>query len=159
MIRTTNIAIKVLFLFLTILVFLWLFIFYAEKGQTRSDASKISESIGGQVYFLDVALTDAEKEKGLSGRSSLAPDTGMLFVFDKPGTYGFWMPDMSFPIDIIWLDQSCMVVGKTSMTPQSYPKIFYPDYPAEYAIELPLNAAKNIFEGYTLSCGSIKSVL
>lgn len=54
-------------------------------------------------YSLEVADSDAEREKGLGKRESLCAECGMLFVFEQPGRYAFWMKDMRFPLDIIWL--------------------------------------------------------
>lgn len=59
---------------------------------------------------VDLATTSEAVQKGLSGRSSLDQDKGMLFIFDKPSYYRFWMPDMNFPIDIIWIERN-QVVG------------------------------------------------
>lgn len=53
---------------------------------------------------LELATTDAARIQGLSGRERLDPDAGMLFVFDEPGIYPFWMKDMKFPIDILWIN-------------------------------------------------------
>ncbi|OGL95229.1 hypothetical protein A2348_02830 [Candidatus Uhrbacteria bacterium RIFOXYB12_FULL_58_10] len=54
---------------------------------------------------IDVEVADSAEERrvGLSGHAWLDADRGMLFLFDEPGRYGFWMKDMDFPIDIIWL--------------------------------------------------------
>jgi hypothetical protein len=48
----------------------------------------------------EVASNDTQKELGLSNRTCIGVNQGMLFVFDKPGKYDFWMKDMKFPIDI-----------------------------------------------------------
>ncbi len=50
-----------------------------------------------------VAKSVVARNRGLSGKSGLAPDEGMLFIFDAPAVYRFWMKEMRFPIDIIWL--------------------------------------------------------
>src|SRR3989338_8221873 len=61
----------------------------------------------------------------------------MLFIFDKPDNYGFWMKDMRFPIDIIWLDQNFKVVHvEKSVATSTYPKVFYPSGPATYVLEV-----------------------
>lgn len=59
--------------------------------------------IGDQVLEVEVQRTDAEHELGLSGRESLTDDQGMLFVFQVPYKPLFWMKDMRFPLDIIWI--------------------------------------------------------
>lgn len=58
----------------------------------------------------EVANTADSKKKGLSGRSSMEIARGMLFVFDKSSNYTFWMKDMKFLIDIIWIDENKKVV-------------------------------------------------
>lgn len=58
--------------------------------------------VKGQTFKVAIADTDEKRTKGLSGRDNLAQDQGMLFLFDKPGNYPFWMKDMRFPIDIIF---------------------------------------------------------
>lgn len=63
-----------------------------------------------QRIALEFADTALEREKGLSGRETLAAKTGMLFVFDSEGIYPFWMPDMKFSLDIIWLDGQNKIV-------------------------------------------------
>jgi uncharacterized membrane protein (UPF0127 family) len=60
--------------------------------------------INGHTIHLELAVTEAEKEKGLGYRDSLAADNGMLFVYDHPERYGFWMKGMRFPLDYIWIN-------------------------------------------------------
>jgi uncharacterized membrane protein (UPF0127 family) len=59
-------------------------------------------SIGKNVFAVELATTTIEQARGLSFRTSLAERTGMLFTF-SPGVQNFWMKDMHFPIDIIWI--------------------------------------------------------
>lgn len=66
--------------------------------------------INGFVLNIDVALTDKEKQDGLSIKSSMKENEGMLFIFDKPNYQSFWMKGMKFPIDIIWLNENLSIV-------------------------------------------------
>lgn len=59
--------------------------------------------VAGQTFSVSVARTDKEKQIGLSGKNSLPKNQGMLFVFDQPEFYSFWMKNMKFPIDIIYI--------------------------------------------------------
>lgn len=94
--------------------------------------------IGGRVIKVERAVTGEQRTYGLSARSGLAKDTGMLFVFTSDDTYGFWMKDMRFPIDIMWLDASYKIVDmKERVTPATYPTVFYPSVPAWYVLEVP----------------------
>jgi len=59
--------------------------------------------IGGTVFDVEIANTMVERANGLSFRPDLGDGTGMLFLFDSPGVLHFWMKDMNFPIDMIWI--------------------------------------------------------
>lgn len=86
---------------------------------------------------LEFAKSAQEQERGLSGRTSLAPLSGMLFLFDAPGLYGVWMKDMHFPLDILWLDGKKRVVAiEENALPSSYPHIFRPSVPARFILEV-----------------------
>jgi len=61
----------------------------------------------------------------------------MLFVFDKTSIVGIWMKDMLFDIDIVYVDENCIVVDYfDNVSPSSYPKIYYPSVPTKYVIEM-----------------------
>jgi uncharacterized membrane protein (UPF0127 family) len=64
----------------------------------------------GKALQVEVMATNADREMGLMFRRSLPEDRGMLFVFDEPGNYGFWMKNCRFPIDMVWLDDKRRVV-------------------------------------------------
>ena len=93
--------------------------------------------IAGKTIQVDLAQTPAELSRGLSGRRSLAEGTGMLFIFENPDTYGFWMKDMLFPIDIIWIDEGKIIHIEKNISPDTYPEIFTPNSPAKYVLEVP----------------------
>jgi uncharacterized membrane protein (UPF0127 family) len=65
--------------------------------------------INGHTIQLELAITEAEKEKGLGYRDTLAPNHGMLFVYQQKDRYGFWMKGMRFPLDYIWIDGNIIV--------------------------------------------------
>lgn len=69
------------------------------------------------VIQAEVADTEAKRQRGLMFRPSLAPDTGMLFVFDRPGFYPFWMQNCLISIDIIWLDEQGQVLSIAASVP------------------------------------------
>ena|SRR3989338_3297452 len=84
--------------------------------------------IAGQDIKVDLALTMSEKEHGLSGRTGLKEDEGLLFIFKQLGNYPFWMKDMNFPIDIIWIDGDLKVIYiKKDARPEFYPETYGPD--------------------------------
>lgn len=64
--------------------------------------------INQQVFQVEVADTEVERIQGLSGRSELGSD-GMLFVFDQPVRPGFWMKEMQFDLDFVWIKDNQVV--------------------------------------------------
>lgn len=60
-------------------------------------------TVGNAVFSVEIASTTMEQTLGLSGRSGLAENQGMFFIFNGPGVQNFWMKDMKFAIDIIWV--------------------------------------------------------
>jgi uncharacterized membrane protein (UPF0127 family) len=61
----------------------------------------------------------------------------MIFVFDQADIYAFWMKDMKFPLDIVWLNENREVINiKENALPESYPESFVPPQKSLYVIEL-----------------------
>jgi len=93
--------------------------------------------INRSVIYIEVAQTSEEKQQGLSGRQSLGNNEGLLFVYDQPEQHQFWMKDMNFPIDIIWIADDYRVVDITkNLTPDTYPERFTSSKPAQYVLEV-----------------------
>lgn len=77
---------------------------------TQVVSSKKEVSVSGKKIEVEVADTTAKRSLGLSKRSSLAPDSGMLFIFEKKQVIvNFWMKDMEIPLDIIWISDGKIV--------------------------------------------------
>jgi uncharacterized membrane protein (UPF0127 family) len=64
----------------------------------------------GNCFSVEIARTEAEKEKGLMFRKELDKKSGMLFIFDKDGIYPFWMKNTIIPLDIIGINENYEVV-------------------------------------------------
>lgn len=99
---------------------------------------------------VSVADTDALRKQGLSGVSDLASDEGMLFIFEKEGDYLFWMKDMNFPIDVIWIDDDLTIVHvEENVKPEHYPTRYGSPEPSRLVLETNAFFAKtfNIKEG------------
>lgn len=93
--------------------------------------------IGKNEILVEVADTELLQSVGLSGRDYLGENEGMLFVFDISEQYAFWMKDMRFPIDIIWISEDKKVADITkNLTPESYPAQYTPIVPVSLVIEV-----------------------
>lgn len=100
--------------------------------------------IGTVGISVEAAETPAEKAQGLSDRESLPQDQGLFFLFDELGQYRFWMKDMKFPIDIIWISSDKKVIDiSENLLPETYPATFGPGMPAQYAVEVNAFFARN----------------
>ncbi len=107
--------------------------------------------IGDQTVRVTVADTPESRERGLSGRDGLASDEGMLFVFPNDEYHMFWMKDMLFSIDIVWLSRDKTVVDiAEDVSPDTFPASFSPRALARYVLELPAG----FVEEYTIQIGN-----
>lgn len=99
---------------------------------------------GKAILRAQIARDDAAKQKGLSGRSSIARDAAMIFVFDKDGELPMWMKDMETSIDIIWLNDKKKVVHvENSVEPDFEPhEVYKSPLPARYVLETRAGTAK-----------------
>ena len=75
--------------------------------KTSSSGSRLQ--VGQATVKVEIRDDEAGRNLGLSGRPSLAENEGMLFVFDSPARYEFWMKDMNFPLDFIWINDGLVV--------------------------------------------------
>ncbi len=73
------------------------------------DKEKIK--IGNKTYLVELAISDQEREQGLSNRDSLNENSGMLFVWDEPDTVCMWMKDTKIPLDLVFIDEELSVVA------------------------------------------------
>jgi len=96
-------------IFLVIAVFLagvfWLLIKEKTALPRLSQFGNTEKEIhlNGNNFLAEVADTPEKRALGLSGRPELCPECAMLFIFEKPSTVSFWMKDMQFDLDIIWI--------------------------------------------------------
>lgn len=123
-----------------VLIFGSIFLFF-ERTLMKEGKVKVLK-INDVNIEVEVADTPETREKGLSGREKLPEGTGMLFIFDRPNQYGFWMKDMRFAIDIVWIDEKYHVVGiEREVLPSTFPQTFYPNQPIKYVLELPAGSS------------------
>jgi uncharacterized membrane protein (UPF0127 family) len=91
--------------------------------------------------WVQLADTPEERAKGLSGIPAISDNEGMLFLFSEPDYPSFWMKDMKFPIDIIWINGN-KIVGITdnvkveSKKTDSELRQYIPPAPADKVLEV-----------------------
>ncbi len=118
-----------------------LFVYSREAGESifSEYMSYEKETVSFNKLEIPVYLanTPRSRTQGLSNKTHLPENKGMLFVFEQSDAYSFWMKDMKFAIDMIWIDENGKVVFvKENATPESYPALFTPSKPALYVLEV-----------------------
>ena len=94
-------------------------------------------TLDGAKVYVKLATTPEQQQQGLSNTSALEADNGMLFIFPRDGEYAFWMKDMNYSLDIIWIDSSGHVVYiAPDLSPQTYPQTFQSDKSARFVLEV-----------------------
>lgn len=99
-------------------------------------------------FLVEVVSTPADLQQGLSGRKSMLPRQGMLFVFGSVGKQSMWMPNMNFPLDIVWVDVNKVIVkieeNATPCVDNHNCKSYGSGLPVLYGIELNAGDASRI---------------
>lgn len=107
-------------------------VFLLNKILPRNESSKMMPKVilGNSSVVVEIADTSEKTTQGLSDRETLCSDCGMLFIFNQPSIYSFWMRRMHFDIDMIWIkdDQVVDISHEAKIPPVEElesPKTFY----------------------------------
>ncbi len=95
-------------------------------------------AVNGVKIEVEVADTFLAREKGLSGREKLEENKGMLFVFEIKDFHSFWMKEMKFPIDIIWIsnDRIVDIAHNVPTVAGEFLKTYKPKEPVNFVLEV-----------------------
>lgn len=117
-----------------LLIFI-VFIFFLKIASAESIQRVLFKDISIKV---EIADTKEKKTKGLMFRESLGELEGMLFVYPKEDTQCFWMKNMKFPIDIIWINSDKIIVDiKKNLKPcNNFCESIVPIAKAQYVLEV-----------------------
>ncbi|MBU1396872.1 MAG: DUF192 domain-containing protein [Gammaproteobacteria bacterium] len=91
--------------------------------------------IGPHAFEVELAATPQQRQRGLMGRTHLAADGGMLFVFEQPGRHCFWMRDTPLPLSIAFIDSAGRIASLADMQPRSE-TLHCPSVDVRYALEV-----------------------
>ena len=102
---------------LSIIILVWVFNPYVIHGQANQKYRKLT--IDGRVSIMaEIAYTLQEKKQGLSHRKNISEKKGLLFYYTKKDERIFWMKNMQFAIDIIWIaDKKILHIEKSVPPP------------------------------------------
>lgn len=134
-----------------------IFISYPYFMQIQN-LEKVNISINGKKISVEMADTYEKQVRGLMFHEPLKEDEGMLFVYGKEGYYGIWMPNMSFAIDILWIDKNSNIIHiERNVQPcESMPcKSYRAVKPSLYVLEMKANSSLDIKVGDKVDMSSM----
>lgn len=114
---------------------------FAQKKYSQT-SSYPTVTIRNHIFSVEIANTTEKRARGLSGRESLGEGEGMLFLFEAPAMLSFWMKDMYFPIDILFIrDGKVITIHKNVPPPtlglfQNQLPRYLPREPANMVLEI-----------------------
>jgi uncharacterized membrane protein (UPF0127 family) len=113
---------------------------YMQGGQVLSVFKKNAiVTIDNQSFNVSIANSEKDREIGLSETKSLDQNQGMLFLFNNPGYYSFWMKNMKFPIDIIFINNDQIVTihdNAQIIKAQENPMLYTPTQSSDKVLEI-----------------------
>lgn len=99
------VIVAIIFVIVVVLVLSMFFSVYSNKSELTHSQVIINDNI----IWVEIAKTPEARSKGLMGREFLEIDEGMLFIFEEKRYHNFWMENMNFPIDIIWIEDNQII--------------------------------------------------
>jgi uncharacterized protein len=93
-------------------------------------------SINGQGLIVELDATPHSRRCGLSRRTTLDGNYGMLFIYPRSEPRSFWMKDTSIPLSIAFLDESGNIINIENKPPGQTGKRYHSRLPASYALEV-----------------------
>lgn len=129
---------------LFLVVILAIFVLFLVNNSRHGDGNFVNVEIGKTNLRMELADNQLSRVTGLSYRDSIGSD-GMLFVFTESSAENcFWMKDMKFSIDMVWLSSDKTVLSiDREVSPETFPNTFCPVSPAKYGIEINAGTAQN----------------
>jgi len=138
------------FFFCTIFIYFWFVPFFGSNfafAEVQDYAHAIVTTSTGKKISVEVADTVEKRSLGLGKRSGLENGWGMLFVFEKRKQHGFWMKDMEFPLDIIWLDNHRIAYILRNVQPAKsgvIPLVMTPPVAGNFVLEIDAGRADDL---------------
>lgn len=120
--------------------------FFAWSNYKFAESGFSSFQINGAKFFIEIADTAQKRALGLSGRDSLPQNQGMLFIFSQPDYYSFWMEEMRFALDFVWIRDRKVVQINQNVKPADYqpPESLRTNQPVDAVLEINAGMAQKL---------------
>lgn len=103
---------------------------------TQNNCPRATLTIDADTAWVEVADSDPGRAQGLMFRPSLAPDSGMLFVFDEVALRRFWMKNTWIALSIAYIDSAGVITDILEMSPEDTTTAYQSSAPVPYALEM-----------------------
>ena len=142
---------------LIIIILIFIFVTASFFIQKASNTKKVFR-INGHHLVVDIADNDKSRSQGLSGRVSMAPNEGMIFIFPTAGFYRFWMKEMIFPLDFIWInDKKVVDITQNVPTPTSNDLSTLNTFTSKIPFDKVIEVNSGIIKSFNIKPGDIMS--
>jgi len=129
-------------------VFLFLFLFLKCFSHSFAQPEITKIEINKNTIFVEIAKDSATRQLGLKFRAQLSADSGMFFIFNSVGVYGFVMKDVLIDLDIAFIDDNFNIMQIEKLNKGSE-KVIYPKNKIFFALEM----NKGYFESHNICVG------
>ncbi|EKE15857.1 MAG: hypothetical protein ACD_11C00103G0059 [uncultured bacterium] len=127
--------------FFVIIIFCGVLFFVKKNDYSEYGNRKGWILFGNSLFRIEIADSNKKRQLGLGKRKDMCEKCGMLFIFDDKQKRSFWMKDMEFPLDIIWIDGE-KVVAMEENIPFDFSETIKPSVAADKVLELNAGTVK-----------------
>lgn len=121
----------IIYLLLVIVIFIGIILVYININKTKTI------TINNKYYKVEVVTDLLSKTKGLSNREKLTNIDGMLFVYSAPEIQNFWMKDMRFDLDLIWINNNKIIGLTKNISFKDQFRQYSSALPCDWVLEVP----------------------
>lgn len=128
---------KILIIVICLCLVTAMILILSKSNNLEKTSSKLNLKVKDKIIRVDIVKSAAEKAQGLSVYSSIFDDEGMVFEFNPKQKPSFWMKDMKFSIDIIWISDGA-IVGISPNLPHNQDGLinYYPPQEVDRVLEV-----------------------
>lgn len=124
---------RIILISVILLTLFSVYFFLSNNSSVKNEDSGVI--INSREFSVEIADTSEKRSKGLGGRDNLCETCGMLFIFPEAGNYSFWMKDMKFPLDIIWISKGKIAYIARNI-PVDFKEIVNPSISTDKVLEI-----------------------